>query len=161
MALVKLGAEVDIATGDELSRWGEKILNNRPPLPLYKDLAASISGSGAIPTVTIGAPPAGRIWKVTSVTVVGNNDNAPIASPLGFMAMYFGDAANPNLAQVKVVKIALPSTVYMAGKPFVCHASQEVFFVGDKPLNAPDNVTVTVTIEEWRSADVMDNSGGP
>lgn len=161
MVLLKLGAEVDIASGDELSRWGEKILGNQPPRPLYKDLAASIAGAGVVPVVVLGRPPVGRVWKVTSVTVVGNNDHGAIPSPLGFMAMYFGDPANPNLAQVKLVKITLPSTVFISGKPFLCHASQEIFFIGDNALNVPDSATITATVEEWRAGDVMDNSGSP
>lgn len=161
MVLLKLGAEVDIATGDELSKWGQKILGNKDPLPLYKDLAASVSGTGAVPTIVLGRPPVGRIWKVSAVTVVGNNDHSTIPSPMGFVAMYFGDAANPNLAQVKVVKMPLPSTQYMSGPFMLCHASQEVFFIGDAALNTPDNVTITAIIEEWRTSDIMDNSGSP
>lgn len=161
MVMLSVGAEVDLATGDELKELGGKLLGKREPRPLFKDLAASIAGTGAVPVIVLGRPPVGRVWKITSVTVVGNDDHGSIPSLLGFVAMYFGDAANPNLAQVKIVKIALPSTVYVAGKPFLCHATQEVFFIGDKTLSAPDNVTITASIEEWRSGDVMDNSGSP
>jgi hypothetical protein len=161
VVLLKVGAEVDIASGDELNKWGQKILGKSDPLPLYKDLAASVTGTGAVPTVVLGRPPVGRVWKVSAVTLVGNNDHSSISSPLGFVAMYFGDSANPNLAQVKVVKIALPSTVFMSGPFMLCHASQEVFFIGDLALNVPDNLTITAIIEEWRTADIMDNSGAP
>jgi hypothetical protein len=161
VVLLKVGAEVDIASGDELNKWGQKILGNKDPLPLYKDLAVSVSGTGAIPTAVLGRPPVGRVWKVSAVTLVGNNDHGSIPSNLGFVAMYFGDAANPNLGQVKYVKIALPSTVFMAGPFMLCHSSQEVFFVGDNTLATPDSITITACIEEWRTADIMDNSGSP
>lgn len=161
MALLKLGAEVDIATGDELNRWGKKILDKSDPKPLYLDLANSVAGTGAVPTVQLGRPPVGRIWRVSAVTVVGNDDHSTFLSPLGYVAMYFGDSANPNLAQVKVVKIPVPSTIFMSGPFMVCHSSQQVFFLGNAALNSPDNLTVTAVVEEWRAGDIMDNSGAP
>lgn len=160
MVLVKVGAELDLATRDELATWGHKILGKGEPRPLYKDMAVSVQGTGSIPVLVLGGPPTGRIWKVTSITVIGNNDHGSISSPLGFVAMYFGDAANPNLAQVKKVKLTLPSTDEPGGA-YVCQAPQQIFFLGDAALNAPDNCTVTCCIEEWRTNDIMDTSGAP
>lgn len=161
MVLLKVAGEVDLATKDELRDMGQSLLTgNRPPKPLYKDLAQSVAGTGSVPVIVMGGPPTGWVWRVTSVTVIGNNDHGSISSPLGFVAMYFGDAANPNLAQVKKVKLVLPGTDE-PGNAYVCQAPQQVFFLGDAALNAGDNCTITMCIEEWRARDLMDNSGAP
>ena len=161
MVLLKVAGEVDLATRDELREMGSSLLKGgQPPRPLFKDLAVSVSGSGAVPTLILGSPPAGRVWRVTSITVIGNNDHSSIASPLGFVAMYFGDPANPGLAQVKKVKITLPSTDE-PGTPYVCMSPYSVFFLGDAALNVGDNCTITATIQEWRASEIMDNSGAP
>lgn len=159
--LVRVGAELDLATKDELREMGASLLKGaRAPKPLYKDYAASVQGNGSIPTIILGGPPTGRVWKILSITVMGNNDHSTITSPLGFLAMYFGDPANPSLAQCKKVKIALPSTDE-PGLAYVCQPPQQVFFLGDNTLNSPDNCTVTMTVEEWRADDILDNSGSP
>jgi hypothetical protein len=160
MVLVKVAGEIDLATRDELRNMRNDILGKSDPKPLYKDYAASVQGNGTVPTIILGGPPTGRVWRVLSVTVVGNNDHGTIGSPLGFVAMYFGDPANPNLAQVKKVKMTLPSTDE-PGLAYVCQAPQQIFFLGDNTLNAPDNCTITMTVEEWRASDLMDNSGAP
>lgn len=158
--LVKVAGEVDLATRDELATWGHKIMGKGDPKPLYFDLAVSVQGTGSVPSLVLGGPPTGRAWRITSVTVVGNNDHGSIVSPLGFVAMYFGDPANPSLAQVKKVKITLPSTDE-PGTPYLCKSPYQVFFLGDGVLNAGDNCTITCTVEEWRLNDIQDNSGAP
>src|SRR6476646_11446220 len=79
MALMTLGlgAEVDIATGDELSAMGDdltkKILGSAPALPIVFTRPVSVAGRGGIATLIVGSPPVGRLWEVSAVTVMGNS----------------------------------------------------------------------------------------
>lgn len=162
--LVKLagGLEIDLATGAELAGHTEALsglLGKEPPRPLYLPLAASIAGTGTVATISMGAPPAGRMWNVLAVTFMGNNDHGSVASPVGNCAMYFGDPFNVSLGMAQFVKIALPSTVFPAGDALWCPAGQQVFFVTDAAVNAPDSVTIACMVAEWRSVDVVQATG--
>lgn len=166
MALMQLavGAELDIASGAELAGKTDalaKLIDRGPRKPLYLDFAASALGTGGIVTLSIGSPPVGRTWNILSVTFVGNNDHGSISSPAGFAAMYFGDPFNPSLANLKHVKITLPSTVYPASGTLWCPAGQQVFFMTDLAVNAPDQVLVTVSLAEYRVRDLEMDSGRP
>lgn len=159
-----VGAEVDIASGSELAGQTDKLsklIRQGPARPLYLPLSASASGTGGLVTLNVGSPPVGRLWNVVAVTFIGNNDHSAVGSPVGFCAMYFGDAANPGLAQAQHVKIALPSTVYPSTGALWCPAGQQVFFVTDAAVNSPDNVTVNVTVAEYRTREVEQDSGRP
>lgn len=159
-----IGAELDIASGAELAGKTDalaKLIERGPARPLYLPLSASATGTGGIVTLNVGAPPVGRMWNVLAVTFIGNNDHGSVSSPVGFCAMYFGDAANPSLAQAQHVKIPLPSTVYPASEALWCPAGQQVFFVTDAAVNAPDNVTVNVVVAEYRARETVATSGRP
>lgn len=166
MALIQLaaGAELDIATGAELRDQAKRLaslIDRGPARPNYLPMAATVIGTGGIATIVWGAPPAGRVWNVVSVTLVGPNDHGTITSPAGFVAMYFGDPFNPSLANVQHVKIALPSTVYPASDALWCPAGQQVFFQSDLALNAPETMTVTGMVAEYRTRDTQMTSGAP
>lgn len=166
MALLQLagGIELDIASGSELrdsTRALSKLIDQGPARPIFLPLAASVLGTGSVVTLDCGAPPIGRTWNVLAVTFVGNDDHGSVPSPVGFCAMYFGDPANPSLAQLKQVKIALPSTVYPSSDAHWCAAGEHVFFVTDKAVNSPDQVMVTVSVAEYRARELEQTSGRP
>lgn len=159
-----LGAELDIASGDELRHSTKrlaKLMQDGPARPNYLPMAASAIGGGGLATVVWGAPPAGRVWNVVAVTLVGNDDHSTIGSPAGFVAMYFGDPFNPSLANAQHVKITLPSTVYPSTGALWCPAGQQVFFVTDKALNSPDQISVSGMVAEYRTSGLMMESGAP
>lgn len=156
------GAELDIASGAELAGHTDqlaKLIGRGAARPLYLDFASSAVGSGGVVTLPIGSPPVGRVWNVLAVTFLGNNDHGSISSPAGFAAMYFGDPFNPSLANVKHAKIVLPSTVYPSSGALWCPAGQQVFFMTDLVVNAPDQVLVTVTVAEYRVRELAQDSG--
>lgn len=167
MALMTLGlgAEVDIATGDELAAMGDdltkKILSNGPALPIVFSRPASAPGAGSQVTLLIGTPPMGRIWEVSSITVMGNSPFGGIVSPAGFFALYAGNSAAPSISSVLATHLPLPSTTFPSAETLYCHSSQELFLVTDAAVNAPDNVTAIVGIKEWRESDILARSGKP
>lgn len=167
MALMTLGlgAEVDIATGDELSAMGDdltkKILGSSPALPIVFTRPASAPGVGGQITLLIGSPPTGRIWEVSSITVMGNSPFGGIVSPAGFFALYAGNSAAPSIASVLATHLPLPSTTFPSSETLYCHSSQELFLLTDLAVNAPDSVSAIVGIKEWREADILARSGRP
>lgn len=167
MALMTLGlgAEVDIATGDELSAMGDdltkKILGNAPALPIVFTRPASAPGTGSAVVLVIGSPPVGRIWEVSSITVMGNSPFGGIVSPAGFFALFAGNSAAPGIASVLATHLALPSTTFPSAETLYCHSSQELFLQTDAAVNAPDSVTAIVGIKEWREADILTRTGRP
>lgn len=167
MALMTLGlgAEVDIATGDELAAMGDsitkKILDSGPALPIVFTRPASQAGTGSVVTLLIGSPPVGRIWEVSSVTVMGNSPFGSIPSPAGFFAIYAGNSAAPSIASVLATHMGIPSTTYPSAETLYCHSNQELFLVTDAAVNVPDSVSAIVGIKEWREADVLARSGRP
>ena len=167
MALMTLGlgAEVDIATGDELSAMGDdltkKILGSAPALPIVFTRPVSVAGSGGIATLIVGSPPVGRLWEVSAVTVMGNSPFGAIPSPAGFLALYAGNAAAPGVASVLMTHLPIPSTTFPSADCIYCHSNQELFLTTDAALNVPDNITVIVGLKEWREADILARSGRP
>lgn len=167
MALIKLGfgAEVDIASGDELAAATADIkgmLSTPDAKPLFLQKAASVAGTGAgITTAVLGTPPAGRIWNVRSVTVVANDDHSQPTGAARFIAMYFGDPFNATLGALQLVKIAIPSTNFIGQEALWCPAGFQVFCQTDAALATTDQLTVVATVSEWRSADIAAHSGRP
>lgn len=165
MALMRLagGLELDLASGaelqDGLSGLESRLMGAQTPRPLFYTFPGQASGTGGLATISIGAPPAGRIWNILSVTIVGNDDHSTIASPAGFMAMYFGDPFNPSLGALAAVKLPLPGTTFFSAQALWCPSGQQVFLVSDKALNAPDQMVAVVSLAEWRSGDIEQLSG--
>lgn len=166
MGAVKLalGAELDLVSGDELADGLDGLESRllgggKRARPLYNTFPQSAPGAGGLLTLTIGAPPAGRIWNVLAATVVGNDDHGSVPSPVGYFAMYFGDPANVSLGQLAAVKLALPSTTLFSANALWCPAGQQVFFVSDKAVNTPDSCTVVISVAEWRSGELEQLTG--
>lgn len=167
MALMTLGlgAEVDLATGDELKDLGDdltqKILGSQPALPIVFTRPVSVAGSGAVVTMVVGSPPVGRIWEIGAVTIMGNSPFGSIPSPAGFFALFAGNSDRPGVASVLMTHLGLPSTTFPSAECVYCHSNQELFLQSDAAVNVPDNITAIVSIKEWREADVVARSGRP
>jgi hypothetical protein len=169
-----LGAEVDIATGDELrdgvADLKHTMLSEREAKPIYLTRVQSEPGTGHILYVIGGGPPVGRIWYLTSITVVGNNDVdvLPPTSPASYVALYagfppprqgLGDFGSPGLGQLKAVRLPIPSTTAFNAGSVWCQSNQSLFVRTSDVVNAPDSVTVIMEIQEFREKDVSQRSG--
>lgn len=179
MALAKMaiGAELDLASGKELQEGlddlkGSLLRPREEARPLYLPVVGTASGQGHILYIEIGSPPAGRLWCITSLTVVGNNDVDVLGpnSPASYVALYagvmpprqgLGDFGNPGLNQLKAVRLPIPSTTMFPDKAVWCHPNQEFFARTSDVVNAPDSVTVIAQVQEWREADISQHSGRP
>ncbi len=162
---LELGAEIDVATGDELSGARDDILSSlkdgRPPRPTYTSRAASLTGTGAIPAhLDLGSPPAGRIWNVRAVTVSGADPfTAPASTPK--WAMYFGRSGAVGPAQLKLVGGAVPGTQFPSGQALWCHSNENLIIVVSGIIATTENISATAEVAEWRTRDITQDSGRP
>ncbi len=157
MTLVKLavGAEVDLATGGELSDGLNGIkgmLEKSHARPLFMPFTASRLGAGVL---TVGRPPAGRIWNILSLTLVGNDDFTTLANTTA--ALYVdADPGALSLAQCRIPVQAIPSFQTISDETVWAHSSGDVCLNVRGALAATDQVVATITVAEWRDCDVTD-----
>lgn len=166
MALVKLqlGGELDIATADELSAMGDKIVGclpgqQEPPLPVPLTLADSANavvppaGSSVVATLRFPPPPVGRMYTLVALTLTGTDDRtAPPSNVIA--AVYIGRYDNPSLGMLVEGAISpLPKTFYYPRKSLRVHQGDTPFvlFYGGtvgQPLSA------TLRVLSWRNGDI-------
>lgn len=156
MVELKVGAQIDIATGDELNSGLDSIrgmLDKGHARPLFLPFTNSRLGAGVIP---IGRPPAGRLWNILSLTLVGNDDFTTLASTTA--ALYID--ADPNslsLGQCRIPAQAIPSFQTISDETMWAHSSGDVCVNVRGSLLATDQVVATITVAEWRQCDVTDS----
>lgn len=133
---IQLGAEADIATSGELKDGldglASKLTPKRDPRPIRKPLAnfqtmpANLI-KGQTFTLDLGTPGAGRIWKLTRVTVVGLDDNTAIANCVA--AVYIGDISNAPalLTQLAIHGQGVPYTQGVNDKFAEVHDRENLF----------------------------------
>lgn len=164
MALIKLqaGAEIDLATGDELRDVGKSILSAMPgdePRPIYLSRADTDISNGGIVQIDLGAPPVGSIWQLRYITLFGNDDSTAIGGIV--CALYCGDPANLSLAQLKLTGLAIPSATFIPDTCIWCHPNENVVVKTSASVTLGQQVGAIIGIEEWRQRDVSRLGGKP
>lgn len=167
MAVVKLavGAELDLATGDELKDATDSILGrlDKRVKPIYTTMVDSATGDGVqLFPLDLGSPPVGRMWNLRSITVVGLDAfTAPSAAK--FFAVYFGDAPAPggtlSLAQLKVANQPIPSTYASGSNALWVHSNENIIVATNAALTATERLVATAEVQEWRVDDVVMRNG--
>lgn len=156
---LNLGAEVDVASGDEL-REGlaglESKLGKTPPRPTYLSFSGAKFGAS---NIIVGSPPVGRIWNILSLTLVGNDDTTTIANAR--CAMYV-DSQEQSLAlnNCRVPGLTVPSYVTFSKGTLWAHADGSVIVNVTGAVAATDQVVATITVAEWREGDIEDHAAG-
>lgn len=165
MALVKLGvgAEVDIATGDELRDSTASILGavreDTEPRPIYMSRSNVDIGDGVNGIIDLGAPPVGSLWQLRLITLFGNDDHTVVAGMTA--AMYLGNPASLSLAQLVLTGLAIPSATFIPDTCVWCQPQANVVVATSIAVPAGQQVGATVVIEEWRQRDVSRIGGRP
>lgn len=157
---LQLGAEVDIATKDELDHGIDSVLDElkgkRVPKPIYSTFAGSaISGVGSF-VVELGRPPIGRVWNVLGITLAGSDDSTTVANAKA--ALYFGDPANGILSALKIPAMPVPYSQFISKGTLWCH-STEVAYVNISGAAGGLQVVAVLHIAEWREKDVAEHTG--
>lgn len=167
MAIVKLavGAELDLATGDELKDATDTILGrfDKRAKPIYTTMVDSGTGNGVtlIP-LDLGSPPTGRMWNLRSITVVGADPFTPPTAANKF-AVYFGDAPGAgntlSLAQLKIANQPVPSTYSSGSNALWVRSNESIIVVTNALLTATESLVATAEIQEWRLDDIIMRNG--
>lgn len=154
MALIKLalGAEMDLATGDELADSTRSILEAQQAAnQLYTPLPRINSGTGV---VLLGSPPNGRTWNIVSLLLLGTDDHTSVAGAT--VALYVGNPANAPLSDCINPGQSVPMAVTFArhchwvfpGETLYCNVT------GTASL-----ITVRAGVHEYRYRDVFLKTG--
>lgn len=153
------GAEVDIATGDELKNGLaglEDKLDKRAPRPTYLSFTQQRLGSGVI---VVGSPPSGRIWNIVNVTLVGNDDTTVVANARA--AVYVdSQEGNLSLANCRIPGLIVPAFTTISKGTLWAHSEGAVVVNVTGAVAATDQVVATVSVLEWREADIEDHAPG-
>jgi hypothetical protein len=162
--LIKLqaGAEVDLATGEELDNVSSKLLGaierrDNDPRPIYLSRSGAVIGTGAAAIVDVGRPPVGSIWQLRYITIFGN-DSFTVVSGLT-CSLFCGDPVSPSLAQLKLTGLAAPSATFIPDTCIWCHPTDSVFLTTSIALPAGQQLGANLGIEEWLLRDVSRLSG--
>lgn len=165
MALIKLGvgAEVDIATGDELRESTGSILGaiqaDNEPRPIYMSRSNVDIGDGVNGLIDLGAPPVGSLWQLRLITLFGNDDHTVVAGLTA--ALYCGNPTNLSLSQLVLTGLPIPSSTFIPDTCVWCHPQANVVIATSAAVSAGQQVGATIVIEEWRQRDVSRLGGRP
>lgn len=165
MALVKIqaGAELDIASGDELKSGVGSILGALPrdePRPIYLSRSdTDISDGTNIMQIDLGFPPTGSIWQLRYITLFGNDDHTAIGGLTA--ALYCGSPQNLSLAQLKLTGMAIPSATFIPDTCIWCHPTENVVVRLSAAATINQQIGAIIGIEEWRQKDVSRLGGQP
>ena len=158
--LLSVGAEVDIATSDELKGAHDDLYKRIKGLAGPKPARNTIAGSTTVTAtglqvIDLGHPPVGRMWFVGALTLLGSDDHTLVN---GAAALYIGDSSNVSLAQCEVPGLAIPSYTYLGADGVWVYPSESVF-VNLFAVAVGAAVIAKARILEWRAADVVQHSG--
>lgn len=163
LVTLKAGAEVNMATSDELEGVADRILGAMPkddPRPIYLSRSDTDIADGTnVPIIDLGGPPVGSIWQLRCITTFGNDDNTVIGGTT--CALYCGDPTSPSLAQLKLTGLTIPSATFIPDTCIWCHPNEHVFIRLSAAPGAGQQVGGIITVEEWRQRDVSRLGGKP
>ena len=153
------GAQVDIASGDELNAGLaglEEKLGKKPPRPIFLTFSGQRLGAGAI---ILGSPPSGRIWNVLTWTLLGVDDSTTVANASATLYVN-SQEANLSLVNARIPGLAVPNFVSISKGTLWAHADGSVIVNVAGAVAATDQVVSSITVAEWRDGDVVDHAAG-
>lgn len=159
---IKAGAELDLASGDELKQGVSSILNAMPrddPRPIYTFRSDTDVSDGGFMQIDLGSPPTGSMWQLRYITTFGNDDHTALGGVA--FALYCGNPANLSLAQLKVPGLTVPSITFVPDTCIWCHPSENLVARSSAVVTVGQQVGVIVGVEEWRQRDVSRLGGMP
>lgn len=161
---IALGGTISAATTDEMhSALGDvkrDILNGiagSKAKPVMRPLTQSGTGqaytTGQSTILNMGRPSAGRLWVVTRVVVLGEDDVTTHTNLLA--ALYIGDVQTAALGQCVRSGTSIPYTTTENERAYVV-GSREDFFVKYTAIGATTvpNLTVNALAWEYRESDI-------
>lgn len=164
-ARIALGAELDIASGQELGELGDDLKEfmgrDRTVRPRYfvqTGVGRGIVGPASL-LVPVGSPPSGSIWNVLGFSICGETDI--VTSSGGKAALYIGSvpsSGQPSLADLRLPNLSVPTYSDFSNRTQWCAPSQWVFF-NLVAINGIIQFVANVFIAEYREEDVISHYG--
>ncbi len=160
-ARIALGAELDIASGQELNDGMESLRaemrGSAKPKRIFRPLAKagtfSAAAAGQLGVLALGHPAAGRVWVITRLCVMGADSFTTVANVMASLAI--GDAAAPSLTQTVLTGSAVPLTSTQNEHAWVVHDREELYVVLNATgVIASQQIVVTAQAWEYRDRDV-------
>lgn len=159
---IALGGTISACTTDEMhSALGELksslINSNAKPKRIMRPLSKSTAGgtysTGDKVILPVGRPNSGRIWVVTRIVCLGEDDNSTHTNMVA--ALYVGDDANVGISQCVRHGVSIPWTTTENENAFVVHDRETLFvqFTATGATTVP-NFTVNALAWEYRDADI-------
>lgn len=130
-----LGAEVDIASGQEVTDEFQKLRGwfgenyHRQDRPIYRPLIGSVASAAVGTNICYFgvSPPAQKEWHVISWALGVNDDHTAQAAMQA--AMYAGDPFNPMLGTVRAPGLSIPSYNTPGDERIIVHSTEYLFFM--------------------------------
>lgn len=159
---IALGGTISACTTEEMhSALGELktslATQNAKPKRIMRPLSKSVAGgaftTGNTVVLPVGRPSSGRIWVVTRLVCLGEDDNTTHTNMVG--AVYVGDESNVGLAQCVRHGVSIPWTTTENEHAFVVH-DRETLFVQFTAIGATtvSNFTVNALAWDYRDVDI-------
>jgi len=160
-ARIVLGAELDIASGSEVesgfAALRADMKGSSKPKRIMRPLSQAVSGlalsNGQTAQLILGSPSAGRVWVLTRVTVLGDDDHTLKTNVVA--AVYIGDDANVGLTQCVRHGTPVPFTTTENEHGYVVHDRERLFL---NVTATADGVTGMVSanclVWEYRDSDI-------
>lgn len=160
-AKIVLGGEIDVCTSDEmkdgLDAFGRDLKGSMAkPKRILRPLTRSVTGlalsAGGTAVVVLGRPDSGRVWVITNINVMGDDDTSPKTGLTG--ALYIGDPANVGIGQCVQFGQAIPWSGQQNEHAYVVHDREDAFIYLTASGAVTGQVVVTATAWEYRDVDI-------
>jgi hypothetical protein len=154
---------LDIATSGEIKEGvdslHERLSASGKPKGILRPLSRALSGLNVVNigdtvVLPLGRPDAGRVWILTRLTVLGDDDHTTKAGLVG--ALYVGDDANVGLSQCVRAGTTIPFTTTENERGYVVHDRETAFlnFTATAP-NITGMVVANALVWDYRDSDVV------
>lgn len=161
---IALGGTISACTTDEMNDALGKLktdmlAGNAKPKRIMRPLSAAVNAANAtLPANTgdtlrlpVGRPQAGRVWVVTRVVVLAEDDNSTHTSLVA--ALYVGDPVNFGLSQCVRHGVSIPWTTTENENAYVVH-DRETLFVNFTATGSTTASQLVVNALAWEYRDV-------
>ena len=161
--MIALGGTISACTTDEVSGMLDQtkrdiLAGNAKPRRIMRPVsAAATSATATLPANTcdtfqlaVGRPSAGRLWVVTRVVVLAEDDHSTHTSLVA--ALYVGDPMNIGLSQCVTHGVSIPWTTTENENAYVVH-DRETLFVNFTATGSTTATQLVVNALAWEYKD--------
>lgn len=128
---ISLGGTISAATTDEIDGLiGKHFAANKPHSvkPIMRPLTGSVSGgaftTGQVTQIKLGRPNSGRIWVVTRIVALGEDDVTTHTNMLA--SVFVGDEMNLGLGQCVRSGVSIPWTTTENERAYPVHDREDL-----------------------------------